>query len=76
MRVEQMCDCEPMPVNYWRLPDGSWLAATQLSEASDPDADADRYHALGCTAWVIACPQCGRRYLAGTTPPGTGVPPT
>lgn len=69
------CECPAMPVNYWRTPEGDWVAASDIGRegvdgaAAVAEADADRYNRLGCTAWVIACPTCHRIYAAGGETP-------
>lgn len=69
--IPDVCPCEPMPVNYWCMPTGEWIAAEQLSETSDPIRDGELYNRLGCVAWVIACPECHRIYTQGVSWPRT-----
>lgn len=61
--AEDVCVCDPMPLNFWRSPDGEWTA----HELGDPARDAILYERSGAVAWVIACPECGSVYAGGTT---------
>lgn len=69
--MADVCPCPMMPVNAWRLPDGEWFVASDIAARGIAGAeglaadDAARYDAMGCTSWVILCPQCGRVYASG-----------
>jgi hypothetical protein len=62
-----------MPVNYWRLSNGEWIQGADLGTvdvAYARDAalsDGERYNAMGCTAWIIACPECRKVYAGEVT---------
>lgn len=58
------CDCPSLPVNYWHLPDGSWLNHGPVVPA-EAEADAAEFSQLNCTGWVMACPECGHVYVSG-----------
>lgn len=66
-----VCPCPSMPVNRWRLPTGEWVHGSDIGARGLDGAeslaveDAARFEALGCTAWVIVCPECGRVYNRG-----------
>jgi adenine-specific DNA methylase len=56
-----------MPINIW-FRDGQEVHRRTLTEVTGA-SDGQDYLAMGCDAWVIRCPECGRIYAAGQTWP-------
>lgn len=69
--IEDVCECEPLPVLRWRRAAGEWITAGDIS--GDPEAAGDAYLAGTYTAWVVCCPECYRIYGAGEKGPETST---
>lgn len=61
----EICGCESVPVNYWLHRDGSWSSHPTTGSGAE---DAALFRRRKCVGWVVACPRCGRHFMAGLRP--------
>lgn len=57
-----MCDC-PVPLSmWWHYPEVGWIRLYDVTEGSNPAADAAVFNASGADAFAIGCDECRTQY--------------
>ena len=59
----EVCECLPMPRNYFHHPELGWDDGRPLT--GSPVADGAEYLAGGFDRFAIVCPECHLVYAAG-----------